>query len=177
VIDFDGTHRRSGLLDGFAGCHARRMKQPTLPGVAAMFMVACCLTCGAQEKGIWRAASSTAESITGDIAISDAKLSINFTGFPIAHIRKLEPAETSAAFDADINAGGSGNLYRLSIPGSKRFLRHNTLCGTEDTQWMATYVEGRRLRIAFLSGSNMPVFTPDGLGNSPNLCGTFSYAR
>jgi hypothetical protein len=153
------------------------MKQSTLASAAAMFVAACSLMWGAQEKGIWRAASSTAESITGDIVISDAKLSINFTGFPIAQIRKLEPAETSAAFDADVNAGGSGNLYRLSIPGSKRFLRHNTLCGTEDTQWMATYVEGRSLRIAFFSGPNMPVFTPGGLGNSANLCGTFSYAR
>jgi len=51
------------------------------------------------------------------------------------------------------------------------------LCGSEDTQWMATYVLGKTLEIAFFSGPKMPVFTMDAMENSTDLCGKFSYAR
>ncbi len=135
------------------------------------------LSCAAQEKGTWRAESTTAKSITGDVALSGEKLAINFSSFPIAQIRLLKPAELSAAFDADSGAGGSGNLYRLSIPGSKRFQHHNTLCGDEETQWMVTYANGDRLQLAFFSGATMPVLTLDALANNVSLCGTFSYTR
>jgi len=140
-------------------------------------LLAGCLSAAAQETGPWRAASSTAESITGDVAFSAATLSINFSAFPIARIRDLEPGEVSAVFDADSNAGARGSLYRLSIPAGKKFMHHNTLCGSEDTQWMAVYVAGRSLHLAFFSGQKMPVFTPDAISNSTNLCGTFLYGR
>jgi len=140
-------------------------------------VLVCGVSARAQEKGMWRAASSTAQSITGDIALSDEKISINFMGFVIAQIRHLEPGEVSAVFDADSSAGGSGNLYRLNIPGAKKFMHHNTLCGTEDTQWMATYVAGRTLKLAFFSGPNVPEFTLNAIANSTDLCGTFSYVR
>jgi len=153
------------------------MKKITLLSMAAGLLLTCSLPSPAQDKGGWRAASSTASAITGDIAILDDKLSINLTAFTIAEIRKLEPAEAAAAFNADSHAQGSGNLYRLSVPAAKRFLHHNTLCGAEDTQWMATYAQGRELQIAFFSGTKMPVFTPDALANSTDLCGTFSYSR
>src|SRR5271167_2518672 len=129
-------------------------------------VLACCLSAVAQEKGNWRASSKTAQSITGDVALSDEKLWINFAGFVIAQIRPLEPAEVGAAFNADASAGGSGNLYRLNVPGTKKFLHKNTLCGSEDTQWMATYVTGKTLEIAFFSGEKMPVFTLDAMENS-----------
>jgi hypothetical protein len=153
------------------------MKRLKFIGPTLICVLAFSLSSAAQEKGYWRAASSNANSITGDISISETKLSINFTGFIIAQIRKLQPAELAAAFDTESSPSGSGNLYRLSVPASKRFLRHNTLCGTEDTQWMATYVTGRSLNVAFFSGSDIPVFTPDALRNATNLCGTFSYVR
>jgi hypothetical protein len=97
--------------------------------------------------------------------------------FPAAQIRKLEAAEVSAVFDADVNGGGSGNLYRLNISGAQRFLHHNTLCGTEDVQWMVTYALNKDLQVAFFSGSSQPVFQFEALRNSTSLCGTFSYAR
>ena len=153
------------------------MKRRILLGAAACLALACSLSSAAQDKGYWRAASSTAAAITGDIAISDNKLTINFTGFVMAPIRKLGADEVAAAFDADANAGGSGSLYRLSVPAAKRFLHHNTLCGTADTQWMATYVEDRTLRVAFFSGSDAPVFTFDAIANSADRCGTFTYVR
>ena len=140
-------------------------------------VLACCLSAVAQEKGAWRAVSKTAQSITGDVALSDEKLAINFSTFVIAQIRRLEPAEMGAAFNADAAAGGSGNLYRLNVPATKKFLQKNTLCGNEDTQWMATYVVGKSLEIAFFSGPKMPVFTLDAMENSTDLCGTFSYVR
>lgn len=130
-----------------------------------------------QDKGYWRAESSNANQITGDIAISDAKLTINFLAYSLASIRKLTAAEAGAAFDVDVNAAGGGNLYRLSVPGDKRFLHHNTLCGSEETQWMATWLEGRTLHVALFSGGNMPVLTGEALSNSTDVCGIFSYSR
>ncbi len=153
------------------------MKTPILPRIVAILALLCALPGLAQDKGYWRAASKTASSITGDIEISGTKLTINFTGFLIAQARTLAPAEVSAAFDADVNSGATGILYHLVVPASKRFLHHNTLCGTEDTQWMATYVSGNTLQVAFFSGSAAPVFTIDVLGLSTDLCGTYTYVR
>lgn len=131
----------------------------------------------AQDKGYWRAESSNANQITGDIAISESRLTINFIGYSLAPIRKLTPAEAASAFDVDVNTAGTGNLYRLSVPGDKRFLHHNTLCGSDETQWMATYVEARTLHVALFSGSEMPIFSAESLANSSDVCGIFSYAR
>lgn len=142
-----------------------------------MLILSGSLCCSAQDKGYWRAVSSSANDITGDLSISDAKLTINLSGFTVAQIRRLTPAEASAAFGADINEGGSGNLYRLTVPATRRFLHHNTLCGSEDTQWMVTYVTGRTMQVAFFSGDNMPVITPEALTNSTDVCGTFGYSR
>jgi hypothetical protein len=153
------------------------MKRGRLVCAIVGSVLACCASTKAQEAGAWRASSSSATSITGDISISDEKLFLNFYGFPMARIRDLEPGEVSAAFDVDSNAGGRGHLYRLSIPGSRKFLHKNSLCGSEDTQWMAAFVEERSLHIAFFSGQKMPVFTPEAFANSTDLCGTFSYAR
>jgi hypothetical protein len=143
-------------------------------GLTLGSMLVCGTPAAAQEKGNWRTASSTAQSITGDVAFSSEKIVINFTSFPIARIRSLGPDQIRAVFDAD---SGTGGLYRLSIPADKKFLHHNTLCGAEETQWMVTFVAGRSLQLAFFSGATPPVFTPDAIANSPSLCGTYSYQR
>ena len=144
---------------------------------AAVLLIASSAVCGAQDKGYWRAVSSNANKITGDIAISEGRLTINFTGYSLAPIRKLTTAEAGAAFDVDVNVAGEGSLYRLRIPGDKRFLHHNTLCGSDDTEWMATYVEGRTLHVALFSGADMPVLTVEALAKSTEVCGLFSYER
>lgn len=131
----------------------------------------------AQETGYWRASSSSAKSITGDVGLTAQKLSINFKAYWIAQIRTLTPAELGAAFDADTNSPGTGNLYRLSLPGDTRMLHKNTLCGGEDVQWLATHTDGRTLQLAFFSTSHMPVLTPEAMTNAPNLCGVFEYER
>ena len=148
-----------------------------MAGTGAVLLLSCSLCCAAQDQGYWRAASNSANDITGDIAISNARLTINFSAFTMAQIRRLTPAEAGAAFGADVNAGGTGSIYRLSVPAAKRFLHHNTLCGSEDTQWMATYVTGRRMQVAFFSGENLPVLTAESLADSTDVCGTFSYTR
>lgn len=131
-----------------------------------------------QDKGMWYAASNTASSITGDIVIKDGKITIDLRAYPLAPIRALAPAELSAVFDADQSAGLTGNFYRLSIPASTKFLHHNTLCGSEDTQWMATYVQGKSLQVAFFSGTDTPKLTFEAVsGGSANLCGTYTYTR
>jgi hypothetical protein len=143
----------------------------------AGLVVVCGVAATAQEKGYWRAENSTAKSITGDVALSDEKISINLVSFTVSRIRGLEKEEASALFEADGVATGSGSLYRLSIPASRTFLKKNTLCGSENTQWMVTYVAGRSLRVVFFSGQNPPVFTPDAIANSTDLCGRFGYVR
>lgn len=153
------------------------MKIRTLPRLVAALALTASLACAAQDKGYWRAASNTAASITGDIEITESQVSIDFSGFRIVQARTLNPAEVSAVFDADVNAGGTGVLYHLTVPASKRFLHRNTLCGTEDTEWMATFVSGRNLQVAFFSGTEAPVLTFGAVQSSASLCGTFTYAR
>jgi hypothetical protein len=153
------------------------MRKTTLLAVAAALLWTCSLSASAQDQGYWRAANSAAHEITGDLAISDLKLSINYFPFAIAQIRQLKPEEVRVAFGTGDQPTGSGHLYRLNVPAEKRFLHKNTLCGTDETQWMATYVEGRNLQVVFFSGSKMPVLTSEALANSTNLCGTFSYSR
>jgi hypothetical protein len=153
------------------------MNRPTrLCATIALFLT-CSIPAMPQEQGLWRATSNTAKSVTGDIGFSDTKIGINFSTFIIANIRSLTPAELSAAFDADASAAGTGTLYRLNIIGTKKFLHGRTLCGDEDTQWIATYVNGRNLQLIFFSGSHMPVFTLDAISNSADLCGVYTYTR
>ena len=128
------------------------------------------------ERGIWRAQSKSAKSVTGDVAFSDIRVAIDFYNFTIANIRTLTPAELAAAFDTDASTPATGTLYRLVIPGTKKFL-HGTLCAAEDTQWIVTFVSGRSLQLLFFSGNDMPVLTPDALPNNPNLCGLYAYTR
>jgi hypothetical protein len=130
-----------------------------------------------QDGGYWRAVSQTARSITGDIALSDSRLTINFVGFTISRVRALEASELSAAFNPDPGAQGVANLYRTDIPAGRKFLKKNSLCGSEDTTWMATYISGRSLEVAFFSGGKPPVFTLEAMNNASDLCGIFTYTR
>jgi hypothetical protein len=151
------------------------MKRKTILRVVGLVLV-CCGIATAQDQGYWRAAGSTAKTITGDVALDSEKIAINLSNFTIARIRGLQADEASAVFGPEIT-GGSGSLYRLNIPATKTFLRKNTLCGSESTQWMVTYAAGRGLQLAFFSGQKPPVFTSDAIANSTDLCGVFSYTR
>lgn len=143
-------------------------------------ILALALACGpsasAQESGPWRASSSNARAITGDIAFSPTRIDINFTAFTIAQIRTIKTEEVRALFNPD-NPIGGGNLFRVNIPADKKFLHHNTLCGSDDTQWIVTYAQGRDLEVAFFSGATPPALNFESLNNSSALCGVFSYVR
>ena len=82
-----------------------------------------------EDRGLWSAASKSAHAITGDISIGEAKVTINFATFPLAQIRRLKPVEVSAVFDADVNAGIEGTLYRLRVPPGQYIVKKNTLWG------------------------------------------------
>lgn len=144
---------------------------------AAALLVLCCLATSAQDRGYWRAASSNAASLTGDIALSSSKVTIDFATFPVVQVRRLNPAESASVFDADVNSGIDGALYRLRVPANKRFLHRNTLCGDEVTTWMATYVSGKSMQVAFFSGETQPVFKFGAIQSSPALCGVYTYVR
>ena len=98
------------------------MKRETFLSAIVGLVLVCCMTAAAQDQGYWRAASSTAKSITGDLALSDEKLSINLTSFTIARIRALEQAEATALFDPDGTAKGSRQSVSAIVPGEKKFL-------------------------------------------------------
>jgi hypothetical protein len=174
-----GLPLRISAIGRFVSFFESRM-QNTLRLTPAVLVLACVLQCAAQgpDKGYWRAASNNAASITGDIAIGKAKLTLDFRNYPLAAIRSLKPAEVAAVFDADVNTAGQGALYRLNVPASTKLPHHNTLCGTDDTQWMATYLtDPKTLQVAFFSGDAEPVFTIDAVSNSSRLCGTYSFVR
>jgi hypothetical protein len=139
-----------------------------------------CAACAAQqqpEKGHWRAASNTAASITGEISISESKITIYFASFLISPARLLKPAEVSAVFDEAVDTAGNGQLYRVTIPASRRFIKNNTLCGTQDVHWMAVYVAGGSLKLAFFSGDDPPLISFEAMQNSTDLCGIYSYVH
>ncbi len=136
-----------------------------------------CATAMAQDNGYWKATSNTARSVTGDIAISGERLSIYFQPFTIADLRELTPDEITAVFNFDTPDGVHGKLYRLSIAADRKFLHKNTICGVEETQYMATAVQGKTMQVAFFSGSKMPSLKAEDLNNSTNLCGTYTYSH
>lgn len=147
---------------------------------ATTLMLACSLCAAAQqpERGYWRAASNTATSVTGDITLSETKLALGFIKpYIIAPIRSLKPEEVSALFDADASAAVLATVYRLNIPAAQKFEHKNTLCGSDDTHYMVTYVKDKTLQVAFFSGDAVPVFTFDAISHSTNLCGTYTYVR
>jgi hypothetical protein len=175
-VSRDQTRRRI-LIDFPPPCSNRNSMPTSLRNAVAAVSLLCSLPlASAQEKGYWRAASKTAQSVTGDVTLSDEKITINFVSFTMVRVRALEKADLSALFDADPATRGTGSLYRMDIPASRKFLHKNSLCGDESTEWMATYMTGRSLKIAFFSGQTPPVFTIDAIANSTDMCGSYAYA-
>ena len=153
------------------------MKQRIMVATVAGVVLVCSLSCVAQDKGEWHPASTTTYNMTGDIMIASTNMTINVSKYPLTPIRKLTPAEVGAVFDADTNAGIGGNLYSVRVPPGVYMTGGSPLCGSEVIRWMATYVSGRKLRVAFFSGEDAPVFTFDAISNSTALCGTYAYTR
>lgn len=149
------------------------MKRLVITAIALLLSVSAV----AQDNGYWKATSNTAHSVTGDIVISGERLSIYFQPFTIADLRELTTEEIAAVFNFDSTDGVHGKLYRLSIAGDRKFLHKNTICGNEETQYMATAVQGKTMQVAFFSGSKMPSLKAEDLNNSSALCGTYTYSK
>jgi hypothetical protein len=157
------------------------MKARLLLALAAALFAAVPPAATAQAKtpdmGYWVPVNSSARTITGELALFPTRLTLNLINFPVAPIHALTPAEIRAVFPGETPDSG-GNLYRVRIPAAQRFLNHNTLCGTDQAEWLVTTLINRQLYVAFFSGTEMPVFTPEALEKSSDLhCGTFSYSR
>jgi hypothetical protein len=144
---------------------------------AAVLLLLSPLPILAQDKGFWIPESSSAKTITGEISIAETRLTMDYFNFPLGQVRALKPEEAGALFDADVNAPGGGFLYRLAVAADRRFLHKNTLCGSDEVQWMVTWVQGRTLSVAFFSNPNLPVLTMDALAGTSDRCGTFTYSR
>ena len=67
------------------------MKLSKLTLTASFLLLAASLSCAAQDKGYWRAASTNSAAITGDIEFADNSISLSLIGFPSTLIRKLTP--------------------------------------------------------------------------------------
>lgn len=145
--------------------------------IAALALTFAAFALPAQEAGLWRASSTNAKSITGDIGFGENKLIINFLQFPISQIRPLTTDELLSVFNPDNPAAAVGHLYKLQIHGDQKFLHKNSLCGSDTVEWMATAIIGRELRIAMFSGGPVPALTVDSMNNGSNLCGTYTYTR
>ena len=153
------------------------MKRSVWTAVLLLAGLVCVPKGNAQEQGYWRAESNTAHSITGDISLGSEKMMINFSTFTMFRARPLKPEEYRATFDLPADATGAGALYKVVIPGDKKFLHHNTLCGAEDVEWMTTFTDGKLLHVIFFSGKQLPVFTHEAMLQSTQVCGTFLYSR
>ncbi len=132
---------------------------------------------GKGDKGNWHAASKTASATTGDISLSEERLTMGFVPVTIANIRHAEPAEVSSVFDLPADNNEGGELYRLNISSRRLLMHKNTLCGADDTTYMLTAVSGKTLQVAFFSGGKLPELKPETVANSTSLCGTFTYSR
>lgn len=145
--------------------------------IVAVTLATFALTLPAQEAGLWRATSTNAKAITGDLGFGENKLILNFLQFPVSQIRPLTTDELLSVFNPDNPAAAVGHLYKLQISGDQKFLHKNSLCGSDTVEWMATAIIGRELRIAMFSGSPVPALTLDSMNNGANLCGTYTYTR
>src|SRR5262245_34469578 len=125
------------------------MKRVSL--LAAALLIS--LAIHAEERGYWRAASNSARSVTGDISLGDESLTSTSSTTTTSTVRPPEPAEVSSVFDTDSASAGTGSFYRANIPATKKFLHKNSLCGSEDVQWMVAYAAGNQLQLAFFSGN------------------------
>ena len=155
----------------------RRMMVAAAAGMILVGVVFGAAQATSPDIGHWSAKTDRTRDMTGDLTITPGMLTIYQSKFPLARVRKLTPAETGAVFDADTNARIGGDLYRLHVPPGVYYTGGDLLCGREVIRWMATYVSGRTLQVAFFSGDDAPVFTFDAVSNSTAMCGMYIFSR
>lgn len=125
----------------------------------------------------WTAASTTAMSITGDIAITPKGISFARKTFKIRLVREIDKAHLDdAGRIADAGESPpSARLYRILIPRTTILLNKNTMCGPHDAKWVLAVYGNRALSLAFFSGGTEPNLDYQSVAVSHDLCGTYSY--
>ncbi|OAS24989.1 hypothetical protein [Methylobacterium platani] len=135
-------------------------------GLVAAAMLAAVPSRAAPEVEHWSALSKTAMAITGDIALSPARL--------VAAGRTLPLAVAADVADFGTVAGPApARILAVTKPADPVLLHGNTLCGVP-VRWIVAYRrdDGRRLTLAVFGGEARP-----SAESGPGLCRTFSYAR
>ena len=117
----------------------------------------------------WKAASTTAISITGDITISANRITFgNGTSLPLAIAGRVPD------FKIDAGKPVSATLFRVTAPDDPVLLSGHRLCGGEPPHpvWRPVHLRGSvDLRtIAAFSGGERPT-----RAGGPDFCGTYIY--
>jgi hypothetical protein len=122
----------------------------------------------------WKAASTTATSITGDITISANRITFgNGTSLPLAAAGRVPD------FKIDVGKPVSATLFRVTAPEDPVLLSGHRLCGGEPPHpvtfiavWRPAHVRGSvDLRtVAAFSGGEQPT-----RAGGPDFCGTYIY--
>ena len=131
------------------------------------------------QEELWIAASRTAVSITGNVALASNSMTISHKSFPLALVRDIDSQHLAdAGRIVDVSQPSNGRLYRTLISRRSRFINGNTVCGPDaDAKWILAVFTDRQMSLAFFSGSNEPDlgYTAGEVGD--RLCGTYAYMR
>ena len=128
----------------------------------------------------WRADTTTAQGITGDIRLGKDQLAIGARVFPLAFVRDLTRAEAAETADL-IGASGpvAGGLYTIDIPAGTTFRNGNVLCNGATTRIIAverTESARRRLDLVAFEGDR-EIYFSGWKTVTGHVCGTFGYSR
>ncbi len=140
---------------------------------------------GQEPTGVWLPLSHTAESITGQVILSSAGITIAGTTYPLKTERPLGTVEIQSLAQVFFLSSGyqsvDARLYQTSVPATAILLNDNTICGPVPARWIAalTISSGGQpeLNLMFLSGDLQPALNAAVLENSTRECGTYSYAK
>jgi hypothetical protein len=151
---------------------AQTQQQPSVPS-------------GQEPTGVWSPLSHTAESITGQVILSSAGITILGTTYPLIMERSLGPVEIQSLAQAFSLASGyqslDARLYQTNIPAAAVLLNGNTICGSEPARWIAAFTISTgsqpELYLMFLAGDLQPALNAEALENSTRVCGTYSYVK
>jgi uncharacterized RDD family membrane protein YckC len=131
----------------------------------------------------WMPHSDSATWVTGPILMSTTGISIKNIIYPLTLTRPLKGNELESAaqiFHLQSSQDDEGWLFRANISSATRLINDNTLCGTDDAQWLIAVVtpDGpsttRELHLMFFSGDSEPAIQP-GLEKSSKECSSFVY--
>lgn len=141
-----------------------RMKPLLLPST----LLALSLATAASAAEHLTAYSNTALSITGDVTLSDSKITFG-NGKSVA-VKKIATAR-EGQWDPIASGTAKADVYELKKPQDPKLLRGNQLCGSGPVRHIAFFKTGDGL-------TEMVVFNPkaDPFGSDPNrVCATYNF--